>query len=469
MAELNTRIVLRNDSSANWLTNESAVLLKSEVGVEFTADGKVKMKIGDGVKTWAELPYFGGEEGHTFEVELAEGETHDAAIARVVGETELAKGDSAIVKEKISGDLYSYTAYIYNGSAWAACDGNYNAENVYFSEDMLFTYNFGKYKTSNGNVTIPSAGKSLKELLMGAHVDIINPTKTAPGFSLASSGNISQEVGTTYTLPTATATFSDGKYTYGYVDAEGKKTNGTNTAAGITASEIEVTCDKSSDVKTVTNANSAKLTMTVANLNSEDLKDLIVDDTSITYNFTAECTYPASTRTPTNNVGETSNSETGVEYTPQAGGSWTIDAGTKKTASATVSGWRKMFMGTVDSANTNTAIDTTLIRSTMNKLIDAQVSTSAQTFTAPVGATKIIVACPDGYVLSKCEYFTMSWEEIALFPHLKDENGADKMVPVSDARGGSNGLKDYHVYVFTHASPTGFEAATQYRVTLKKG
>jgi len=457
MAELNTRIVLRNDTSANWLTNEDVVLLKSEVGVEFTADGKVKMKIGDGVKSWKELPYWGGEEGHTFEATLEEGESHPDAIARVVGATEPVKGDSAIVKEPISTGHYSYTAYVYNGTAWAAMDGNYNAENVYFSEDMLFTYAFGKYKLTNGNVTIPSAGKNLKELLMGAHVDIINPTKTAPGFSLITSGNISQEVGTTYTLPTATATFNDGKYTYGYVDAEGNKVSGTDTAAGITASEIEVTCDQSTDVKTVTNANSAKLTMTSANLKDTELQDLIVDDTSITYNFTAECTYPASTRTPTNNVGETSNSETGVEYTPQAGGSWTIDAGTKKTASATVSGWRKMFMGTM---NAEDELNSANIRAL--SLVNKQTSKTAQTFTVPVGAQKIVVAYPKIYTSKapKFEYFTMSWENFSGFVQTTD-------VEVADYRGGDNGKVAYTVYTFTHANPAGFEAATQYRVTLQ--
>lgn len=60
MATLKTRIVLRNDSTSNWLTNESQVLLKGEVGIEFLADGKVKMKVGDGTKTWAELDYFEG-------------------------------------------------------------------------------------------------------------------------------------------------------------------------------------------------------------------------------------------------------------------------------------------------------------------------------------------------------------------------------------------------------------------------
>lgn len=61
MTELKTKVVLRNDSTANWSANETVVLLKGEVGIEFLADGTSKVKIGDGVKTWAELDYFGGE------------------------------------------------------------------------------------------------------------------------------------------------------------------------------------------------------------------------------------------------------------------------------------------------------------------------------------------------------------------------------------------------------------------------
>lgn len=472
MAQLTTRLIVRNDTTGNWNAavtdagDEGLVLLKGELGIEFTADNKTKIKVGDGTTKWENLPYFGGEEAKTFQVgALSEINTADLAV-----------GDTAIVKTAIYTDAeneannkYSYTGYVYNGTDWAAMDGNYNAGNVYFDEDMLFTYQFGKYKLTNGNVTVPAAGKSLKELLMSAHVDIIDPTSTDPTFGLSASSNKSGEVGSAYTLPSATATFTDGKYSYGYVTAEGAKVAGTNTGAGITAATIDITCDKSSDVKNATSTNSATLNLTTANLNEGVDAGLLFSDTSITYNFTASCTYPASTRTPTNNVGETSNADTGTTYSPIAGGEWSATKKNQKTAACTVSGWRKMFMGTVDSTNTNTEIDTTLIRSTMNKLINAQVSTSAQTFTVPVGATKIIVACPEGYVISKCEYYTMSWEEIALFPHLKDAEGKDKMVGVSDARGGTNGLKDYHIYTFTHSSPTGFEAATQYRVTLKKG
>ena len=61
MEQFNTRIVLRHDSSANWLVNESVVMLKAELGIEFFDDGKVKFKIGDGVTPWSGLKYFGGE------------------------------------------------------------------------------------------------------------------------------------------------------------------------------------------------------------------------------------------------------------------------------------------------------------------------------------------------------------------------------------------------------------------------
>ena len=35
MAQINTRIILRNDSTLNWAANENVVLLKGEVGIEF--------------------------------------------------------------------------------------------------------------------------------------------------------------------------------------------------------------------------------------------------------------------------------------------------------------------------------------------------------------------------------------------------------------------------------------------------
>lgn len=53
---LNSRLQLRNDTAANWTTN-NPIMLKGEAGIEIDSS-PVKLKIGDGVKTWTELSYF---------------------------------------------------------------------------------------------------------------------------------------------------------------------------------------------------------------------------------------------------------------------------------------------------------------------------------------------------------------------------------------------------------------------------
>lgn len=58
---LTTRIVLRNDTLANWESNSSIVLLRGEAGVAYDVDGSARIKLGDGVKTWAELDWYGGD------------------------------------------------------------------------------------------------------------------------------------------------------------------------------------------------------------------------------------------------------------------------------------------------------------------------------------------------------------------------------------------------------------------------
>lgn len=61
MAQVNMRIVLRNDSLANWEANSHVVLLRGEVGVAYNDDGSARIKLGDGVKSWADLEWFGGD------------------------------------------------------------------------------------------------------------------------------------------------------------------------------------------------------------------------------------------------------------------------------------------------------------------------------------------------------------------------------------------------------------------------
>ena len=162
----------------------------------------------------------------TFEAELIvseddEGnvnkETHEAALVRIVGDALLNEGDIAVIKDQFNTGVYQYTAYVYNGTAWAAMDGNYNARNVYFDKDFTFTEKIGTVKTlTNGSTEVAAAGKNLYEFFAGLFAKESTPTPTTPSvksLTLAKAG--SYEAGTELNSITYEATFEDGKYDYG--------------------------------------------------------------------------------------------------------------------------------------------------------------------------------------------------------------------------------------------------------------
>ena len=147
--ELKTKIQLRNDTKANW-EQYNPTLLAGELGV---ATDTGLFKIGDGATPWNELPYANdhsvlGNYASHYEgtaqaiegTEPTEYETDNEVIARVMGETLPVQDDIFIVKCPIGGEAISYTAYVYNGNAWTAMDGNYNADNVYFDSDLIFCF-----------------------------------------------------------------------------------------------------------------------------------------------------------------------------------------------------------------------------------------------------------------------------------------------------------------------------------------
>lgn len=231
MAELMTRIILRNDSFGNWETvKDTVVLLKGEMAIEFNPDAttegkKTRVKIGDGVHTWAELPYFGGEEAHVYEATVAKGGDHNAAITAALNGAEPNSHDVAIVKEAIIAEellsdtvtqKYQHTAYRWNGTIWAACNGNYSAKNVIFDEDFTFTTKIGTVQTlTNGSTTVKAAGKSVKDFFTGLFAAEANPSRTAnASVSWTTEPKGTVEVGTEVT-PTYNAKFNAGSYTYG--------------------------------------------------------------------------------------------------------------------------------------------------------------------------------------------------------------------------------------------------------------
>lgn len=266
---------------------------------------------GDG--TWAKVV----TETNVFEAIPEEGEDHFAAIARVVNGGELNSGDIAIVKELIASGKYQHTAYVYDNS-WKAMDGNYNAENVYFDEDLLTTSAIGNISLTNGQATIKAAGKNLKEVFNAIFVKEKNPTTTQPSASITLTEAGKYEVGEMVTV-NYSASFNAGKYSYG------PATGVTATSYGITDGAVTKTAQTGSfDSIQVKDNTDYKLTVTVAH--SEGA-------------------------TPVTNIGN--------DYA-----SGKISAGSKTATSEAITGYRPFFYG-LDKTE-NVVYDSALIRGLTN-------------------------------------------------------------------------------------------------------
>lgn len=348
MAEktLKTRILLRNDTAANWETNKTTVLKKGEVGIEIDTN---KMKIGDGVTAYGNLKYFGGEAALNFEVFPKNDETDVAAITAATGDTEIHNGDTAIVKRDIAGGKSSYTAYVYDGE-WKAMDGNYRADNVYFDEDLIYTANIGvKTVPGSGSGTIEAAGKNVEDVLKSILAEEKNPNTIQPVASVTATNVGTFEIGTSKNI-SYTATLSTGSYTYG-----------PNT--GIVAGTVTATCDG----KTLTGA------------------------TGIFEGVIAEATEKKVSVSIKHAAGATPKTNLGNAY--EAG---KIAAGTKSAISSGLKGVRYMFWGPMTS---DIELNSTNVRALAHK--QAQGTGTLGTFGAGASAKKVIVAVPTGCKITK--------------------------------------------------------------------
>ena len=409
MAELRTRIVLKNDSTTNWLTNESTVLLKGEVGVEFQVDGKTKIKIGDGIKTWAQLPYFGGEEAKTFQVGSLD----------EITETDLAVGDTAIVKTAIytdaeneSNNKYSYTGYVYNGTAWTAMDGNYNADNVYFSDDMLVTKEIGYITLSNGQGTIPSKGKNLSEVFEAMFVKEQNPTTTQPSVNLIFSEAKAYEVGTVVS-PSYEATFNAGSYTYG-------------PATGVTVTSWEISDTAGNTASTA----------------SGSFDDVTVTD-STNYKITAKANHTAGAIPLTNKKNEYAAGQ--------------ITAGNKSKVSGAITGYRSFFYGVLDTSSAEAPLTSAIVRG----LTNGGAYNSSKTFTLNGSATakRIVIAIPSNSTRTglKEVILTSAMNTPVTDSYVK----TTAAVQVEGANGAT--AIDYNVYCY---EPAAIDAGEVHKITL---
>lgn len=336
-----TKIQVRRDSASNWELNKSVVLDAGEPSME-TDTGIVKF--GDGVTDYEHLPEIGGRASHYEGVKSGD-ETDQQVIDRVLEEAAATPrmDDIFVVKAPISDDKVSYTAYVYNGSAWAAMDGNYSAENVYFPKDLVFTYAFGKYTPSGGKVTVPAGGKNMTGVFADAFSEDIMPKITQPSVSLTSNEIKAYEAGTKVT-PKYSATLNPGSYEFG-------------PATGITATSWSV----SNGSETLTEASGTFPEITVA------------DDTN--YSITATVQYAD---------GAMPKTALGADY---ADGQ--IKAGSKSATKSRITGYRRYFYG-VDT--TSGEINSALIRGLTGSSGAAAAGTI--TINSKAGATRIIVALP---------------------------------------------------------------------------
>ena len=159
----------------------------------------------------------GDTDTQVFQAILEDGENDQDAINRVVADSLLAAGDIAIVKSLIADNKYQYTAYVYDvkTKAWAAMDGNYNATNIYFDNDLTITANIGVQEIdATGSKVLDTTGKNLKQVLDMILAKRKLPAKTMPSISVSSSECKSYEVGTTVNV-NYTTTFNKGSYSYG--------------------------------------------------------------------------------------------------------------------------------------------------------------------------------------------------------------------------------------------------------------
>ena len=219
---LNVKLLLRNGLSAEWEAS-SRILGKGELA--WASDTGV-FKIGDGERTWKQITrtykdfesvqsaidtaVAGLSKTNVAVLDVGRGVNHQDHLP-----TSAAKGDIAIVREVISGDKKQYTAYVYTGSEWAAMDGNYDAENVYFQKDLTITAPIGVQTIpSSGSKTLSTTGKNLKQVLDMIVASEKNPSTTQPSVTLNSSNIGAKEVGTNIAIAYSFAT-NPGSYTYG--------------------------------------------------------------------------------------------------------------------------------------------------------------------------------------------------------------------------------------------------------------
>lgn len=409
---LKTRIQLRNDEAATWV-EKNPVLLKGEMGIEVDTG---KIKIGDGTKAWNELNYSGVDENAIKSIinsnrdkvsilTLTEGKTDADMLATIATPVQ---GDMAVVENTFVEGKTSRTAYFYDGAKWAAFDGNYRADNVYFDDDITYTVAIGTLAKPSGSAKFAAKGKNVEQVLSSLMAQEVNPSKSNPAVSFSTQDGFGTfEIGTKKNL-TYTAALSAGSYTYGPV-------------TGITAQTWEVSCTGVSGTKSTA--------------------------TGTFENVIAEATAKKITAKATYNEGAIPVTNLGNPYPASK-----ITAGSASKDSGELKGVRYMFWGPMTEADMS--LNSANIRALAHK--DAAGAKTLGTFGAGAGAKKVIVAVPAGRKIAKVLMpSALNADVTALFAK------QDTQVDVEGANGYT--AVKYDVYVY---QPASIDAGETYAVTI---
>ena len=361
---------------------------------------------GDGV--WAKA----GTVAQVFQAEATAEQDDMAAITAAVGAAVLNPGDQAIVKRVLTGARTSYTAYVYDGSKWAAMDGNYSADNVYFTSDLTLAGNYteignitkGQTETKNWAVT----GMSVKDIMTAITTKKLQPTATNPSVGVTLTQAKAYEVGTTVT-PSYTTSFNKGAYTFG-------------PDTGITVSSWTV-----KDTKNVT-----KTTAT-------GTFDALQVTDGINYTVTATAAYTE---------GAIAKDNIGGDSSPVI----KIPAGAASKTSAAITGYRNSFYGTLESKGELTSDIIRGLTKSGRALADGNTISVA----VPVGAQRVIFAYPKtlGDVNKVLDVNGLNANITSAFTKIEvNVEGADGYTAIA-----------YNVYYTDYANPN--DKANTYTVTI---
>lgn len=353
-------------------------------------------------------------------------------------------GDIVICREALdaANTKIQYTGYVYNKPAgeaegtFVAMDGNYNAENVYFTKDLITTTAVGTVTLTNGQATIAAAGKNLAQvwetIFVKEKTTAAELIKTNPSLTLKFSAGKAYEVGTVLQQSDLAYTIqlNQGAYQYGPA------------ATGVTLDTDSINVTAADGTQTYGPWTDA------SNYIVGSGETYIVQDNS-NLKVTAVAGYSEGVA-PLSNLG---NEQPNAKIPALA---------SKTMTSTAITGYRNYFYGTLTESDGE--ITGALIRSKLTKSGKAAANNQTFNISIPVGCDRVVIAIP-----------TAAMTSIGDFAECLDVNDSNanivgvfnnaQVMQTMEIDGASAGTAcSYNVYVQTFASANA--AANTYKFKL---